>query len=190
MASRPNEGTNERTRENKTHCCSSVLRHTQDTLFDLFAFPYGRSLFVSGGSTCSSGTPLFGRLFFLYKFLWGEMKRHRIRLSQLLSSILLWTRENLFDDDKSILIFLGFVFSRRKWGLPVFRKSSQGKLDPVASSGSHTITTLPVTSSGSNNNSGGSNNRLPAPFRKSQSDKKFKVKTTTKKNKTKSKSQS
>lgn len=120
------------------------------------------------------------------------MKRHRIRLSQLLSSILLWTRENLFDDDKSILIFLGFVFSRRKWGLPVFRKSSQGKLDPVASSGSHTITTLPVTSSGSNNNSGGSNNRLPAPFRKSQSDKKFKVKTTTKKtkqNKTKSKSQ-
>ncbi|EFX84743.1 hypothetical protein DAPPUDRAFT_99435 [Daphnia pulex] len=67
------------------------------------------------------------------------------------------------------------VFGGRKWGLPVFRKSSQGKLDPVASSGSHTITTLPVTSSGSNNNSGGSNNRLPAPFRKSQSDKKFKL---------------
>ena len=68
-----------------------------------------------------------------------------------------------------------WLYSRRKWGLPVFRKSSQGKLgDPVASSSSHTITPLAVSSSSSNNNSG-SNNRLPAPFRKSQSDKKFKV---------------
>lgn len=106
MASRPNEGTNERTRGKKKHIVPRYLdtRKTHSSTF--FAFPYGRSLFVSGGSTCSSGTPLFGRLFlFLHKFIWGEMKRHRIRLSQLLSSILLWTRENLFDDDKSILIF-------------------------------------------------------------------------------------
>ncbi|KAI9551891.1 hypothetical protein GHT06_022227 [Daphnia sinensis] len=67
------------------------------------------------------------------------------------------------------------VFGGRKWGLPGFRKSSQGKLgEPVASNSSHSVTPLSVSSS-SNNNSSSSNNRLPPPFRKTQSDRKFKL---------------
>ncbi|KAK4036425.1 hypothetical protein OUZ56_028480 [Daphnia magna] len=67
------------------------------------------------------------------------------------------------------------VFGGRKWGLPGFRKSSQGKLgEPVATNSSNSVTPLSVSSS-SNNNSSSSNNRLPPPFRKTQSDRKFKA---------------
>ena len=74
------------------------------------------------------------------------------------------------------LIFIGFsllVLYRRKWGLPGFRKSSQGKLVESGASSSSSSVAGSAASSGSNNNS--SNNRLPPPFRKSQSDKRFKV---------------
>ena len=63
---------------------------------------------------------------------------------------------------------MGFVFRlfRRKWGLPGFRKSSQGKLGEAPS---------PFSSGAAGSSISSSNNKLPPPFRKSHSDKKFKV---------------
>ena len=73
-----------------------------------------------------------------------------------------------------------FLNFRRKWGLPGFRKSSQGKLGEAAPAPAHSSSGSSSSGSSATASAGGAvppaaNNKLPPLFRKSQSDKKFKV---------------